>query len=87
MQPAILEAITAGVLVYLINRYITSQINFCYPCEFFQQQMYESDRQSEQDSRESSATSTTVSDSTDVRTDNTNEHIVYEYHPYFLTIR
>ena len=48
--------------------------------------MYESDRQSEQDSRESSATSTTVSDSTDVRTDNTNEHIIYDYHPYFLTI-
>ena len=84
--PPMVEPITAGVIVYLINRYITSQINFCFPCQFMQEHFFETDREVERDSRDSSSTSTTITGSQDVTVDHQGEQVIYDYHPYFLTI-
>ena len=84
--PPMVEPITAGVLVYLIDRYITSQINFCFPCQFMQEHLFETDREVERDSRDSSSTSTTINGSQDGNADHQSEHVIYDYHPYFLTI-
>ena len=84
--PPMVEPITAGVLVYLINRYITSRINFCCPCQFMQDNVFETDREEERDSRDSSSTNTTVTDSQDIIINHQTDHTVYDYHPYFLTI-
>ena len=83
--PPIVEPITAGVLVYLINRYITSQINFCYPCQFMQEHVFDTDREEERESRDSSSTSTVIG-SQDVSLNHQNDHTIFDYHPYFLTI-
>ena len=83
--PPMVEPITAGVLVYLINRYITSQVNFCFPCQFMQEHLFETDREVERDSRDSSSTSTTITGSQDVTVDHQNEQVIYDYHPHFLT--
>ena len=80
--PPMLEPITAGVVVYLINRYITSRINFCAPCDYLQEQMFEHDREES----DASSTNTAVIDSADSDVSNHNERIIYDSHPYFLTI-
>ena len=79
--PPMVEPITAGVLVYLIDRYITSQVNFCFPSQFMKEHLFETDREVERDSRDSSPTNTTISGNQDVIVDHQNEHIIYDYHP------
>ena len=80
--PQMCEPITAGIIVSFINRYITSKTDFCYPCNYLYEEAVESDRETS----DSSSIKTTVIDSVSTDVQQHQEHIIYDHHPYFLTI-
>jgi hypothetical protein len=69
MPPPILEPISAGIIVFLLNKYVISRLNFCYPCELVEQQMH---LEHEDDV---SSTNTTITDAS--ATTHTDVHVYH----------
>jgi hypothetical protein len=57
MPPPILEPISAGVIVFILNKYVISRLNFCYPCELVEQQIHMVEHEDDV-----SSTNTTITD-------------------------
>jgi hypothetical protein len=71
MPPPILEPISAGVVVFLLNKYLISKLNFCYPCELVEQQMHLDHED------DVSSTNTTVTDASSSYTSHTDVHVYH----------
>ena len=70
MPPPLLEPVSTGIIVYLLNKYVVSKLNFCYPCELVQTVEHHED--------DVSSTNTTISDTTEVDSVvHTHAHIVH----------
>lgn len=56
-MPTILEPVSAGIIVALLNKYVVSKFDFCYPCQLVAEIANEKNHEDDV-----SSTSTTVTD-------------------------